>query len=89
MGKDETSSQLTQIIETLNTLSDLRVKENRWTDDERESEEESCVYKNMEILYPFFLVNYIYPTNYARITLPVNILIDDLSDIIAKLFSLQ
>lgn len=74
--------QTKNIEETLKALSELRIKENGWIDSEKESQEESCAYKNMEIIYSFFLSNHIYPTDFARIDIPENILIDDINSII-------
>ncbi len=48
-------------------------------DSEVEEEDENCIFKIMEALYPFFLANHLYPIEFSRIAIEDEIVLQDLS----------
>ena len=75
---DERTTLLNQVTSTLETLAGVREKMGKWVDAEVEEEEENCIFKIMEALYPFFLANHMYPVELARIPLRDETAIQDI-----------
>lgn len=73
---------LKQVFSTLDTLAGVRNDAGSWIDSEAEEEEEHCVFKIMESIYPFLLANHMFPVEIARIPLDENILLEDLRGVI-------
>ncbi len=79
---EEEKLVLKQVLSTLETLVGVRKDTGNWIDSEVEEEEEQCVFKIMESIYPFFLANHMSPVKFARIVLDENILLEDLMRVI-------
>lgn len=74
--------QLTLIKESLERLAAIREETGGWLDSEQEEEEQSCLFKIMESLEPFFLANRMFPTDFARFPIKEEILLEDLNRVV-------
>ncbi len=73
---------LSLIKESLERLAAIREDTGGWLDSEVEEEDQSCLFKIMESLEPFFLANRMFPTDFARLPIKDEILLDDINQVV-------
>ncbi|MCX6579520.1 MAG: hypothetical protein NT166_04990 [Candidatus Aminicenantes bacterium] len=80
--EQEKHESLALVKDRLERLSSVREQTEEWSDSEQEEEDQSCVFKTMEGLEPFFLANRFFPVEFSRLIVKEELLLEDLNRVI-------
>lgn len=80
--QQEKHESLALVKDSLERLASIREQTEEWSDSEQEEEDQSCVFKTMEGLEPFFLANHFFPVKFSRLIVKEELLLEDLNRVI-------
>ncbi|MDQ1352153.1 MAG: hypothetical protein QG657_2459 [Acidobacteriota bacterium] len=80
--QQEKHESLALVKDSLERLASVREQTEEWSDSEQEEEDQTCVFKIMEGLEPFFLANHFFPVEFSRLIVREEVLLEDLNYVI-------